>query len=298
MATSTVGTALVLLLCLASINSSYQSTSPLPSQPTSTPSHITPALVPTDEATRNTYILYSTNTKTGGTHVCLRMVAMMTLTFKYTTKTGKSSYILPLGPAALANVDASSCHLSVCADPTSATLVLDYQNMSIALDFYELEGNRHWKFNATTVTFTVTEQLFPNLSQTGYYGRRVSVTSQASLFDWMIKELRLLSSYTCNTNTTLEPFTGSDVDEVIQVSLSVGQQRVQAFKFSSETDFDEDEVCSADRTVIVPVIVAGMLALLSTGVLLAMLCKFCWKKRQASTNRYTPLSANVDYDDD
>ncbi len=55
----------------------------------------------------------------------------------------------------------------------------------------------------------------------------------------MIKELRLLSSYTCNTNTTLEPFTGSDVDEVIQVSLSVGQQRVQAFKFSSETDFDE-----------------------------------------------------------
>ncbi len=60
-----------------------------------------------------------------------------------------------------------------------------------------------------------------------------------SLFDWTTKELRLLSSYRCYADKSLGDFTGGSVDKVIQVSLSVGQQQVQAFKFSSETKFDE-----------------------------------------------------------
>ncbi len=62
------------------------------------------------------------------------------------------------------------------------------------------------------------------------------MTSFDPLFDWTAPELRLLSSYNCYANTTLGHFS---MDDVIRVSLSVGELQAQAFKFSSENGFDE-----------------------------------------------------------
>ncbi len=50
----------------------------------------------------------------------------------------QSTYVLPFGPAAKADVNTSTCHLSVCSDPVSSTLVIVYKDVTVALDFDEV----------------------------------------------------------------------------------------------------------------------------------------------------------------
>lgn len=75
---------------------------------------------------------------------------------------------------------------------------------------------------------------------------KVSVRSQDSLFDWTVNKLPLLSSYHCEANTTLNHFGGSVMDDLIQVSLSVSQLQVQAFRFNDDIKFDDCKLlCTA-----------------------------------------------------
>ncbi len=66
------------------------------------------------------------------------------------------------------------------------------------------------------------------------------MTSLDSLFDWTTKELLILSSYSCNANTTLSDFNGLPAGVGIDVSLTVGKLQAQAFKFSGTgNNFDD-----------------------------------------------------------